>query len=235
MFLEELTAGCAAMGINLPSGAAERFALYDSLLRDENRRQNLTRDLDAPDYVQRLYLDSLTPLMVPLFGKRAVDIGSGAGFPGVPLAIVREDIEFTLLDSLEKRCQFLRRVVAELGLNAEVVHTRAEDFGRDRRNRGRFDLAFSRAVASLPVLMELTVPLLRLGGSLIAHKGPAVVDEYQAARNAAVILRASLDDPIPAGIQGTESRHVLVVAHAVKPCPIQYPRKAGTPTREPLG
>jgi 16S rRNA (guanine527-N7)-methyltransferase len=234
-FIDALAEGCAEMGITLPPGAAERFQLYDAMLREENQRQNLTRDLDAPDFVQRLYLDSLTPLAMALPGTRAVDVGSGAGFPGVPLAIMRTDITFTLLDSLGKRCAFLGRVASGLGLDAEAVHSRAEDFGRDKKRRGTYDLAFSRAVAPLPVLLELTVPLLKAGGLMVAHKGPSVVDEYPSARRAAAALGARLLDPVEAGAPGTGSRHVLVTARAVKPCPGIYPRKAGAPGREPLG
>jgi 16S rRNA (guanine527-N7)-methyltransferase len=223
------------MGITLPPGALERFSRYDAMLRDENQRQNLTRDLDTPDYIQRLYLDSLMPLTLGLSGCGAVDVGTGAGFPGVPLAIARPDITFTLLDSLEKRCAFLRRVVRELDLSADVTHSRTEDFGRVRQNRGAYDIAFSRAVAPLAVLMEMTIPLLKLGGLMIAHKGPAVVDEYPAARKAAATLGARLRNPILAGVPGTESRHVLVVADVIQRCPSIYPRKAGVPGRNPLG
>ncbi|GHU70263.1 ribosomal RNA small subunit methyltransferase G [Clostridia bacterium] len=216
----------------------ERFWLFDKLLREENQRQNLTRDLDAPDYEQRLYLDSLTPLAVPGLVPpdiRAVDVGSGAGFPGVPLAIMRSDIIFTFVDSLGKRCKFLERAVAELGLNATVIHARAEDFGRMAGHRGAYDAAFSRAVAALPVLLEYTIPLLKVSGLLIAHKGPAVVDELPTARRAALMLGARLADPIAAPTPGIESAHVLVTARAIKRCPEQYPRKAGIPAKQPLG
>ncbi|MDR0396113.1 MAG: 16S rRNA (guanine(527)-N(7))-methyltransferase RsmG [Oscillospiraceae bacterium] len=234
-FVGTLEEGCAGMGIALPSGAAEKFRLYDEMLRDENQRQNLTRDLDAPDYIQRLYLDSLTPLTTRIKGKRAVDVGTGAGFPGVPLAIARPDITFTLLDSMEKRCAFLRRAVEALGLNTEVARARAEDFGRMKERRGGYDLALCRAVAPLSVLLELAVPLLRAGGMLIAHKGPAVEDEYPGARRAAAMLGARLLDPVSAGVPGTGSRHVLAMALAVRSCPDKYPRRAGEPARSPLG
>jgi 16S rRNA (guanine527-N7)-methyltransferase len=250
-FAQTIMDACADMGVSMPAGARDpldRFVQYDQMLRDENTRQNLTRDLDAPDFIQRLYLDSLTPLAVlnAVLPKqqdqsasgtslRAVDIGSGAGFPGIPLAIMRDDITFTLLDSLGKRCQFLRRVVDKLGLNAHAAHARAEDFARDVSRRGKYDIAFSRAVAPLSALMELSAPCLMAGGRMIAHKGPAVAREYDAARKAAVILNMSLDDPIPASAPGSATDHVLVVARQIYRCPDAYPRQAGTPARSPLG
>ncbi|MDR1569178.1 MAG: 16S rRNA (guanine(527)-N(7))-methyltransferase RsmG [Oscillospiraceae bacterium] len=236
MIAQAILDGCAAMGVSLPPGAPERFARFDSMLRLENAKQNLTRDIDAPDAVARLYLDSLAPLSFPdLIPQcaRVVDIGSGAGFPGIPIAIARGDAHVALVDALGKRVAFLAAAVAELYLNAQAIHSRAEAFANERR--GQFDVALIRAVAPLNVLLEYASPLLKPGGMLIAYKGPGVAEELDAAARAAEILKAEWLPIRPVEIPGTNWGHVLACAIQKHPCPSQYPRRDGVPERKPLG
>lgn len=236
MIGQRILEGAAEMGIRLPEDAAPRFDRYHALLEDWNRRMDLTNVGLEAEAVSRHYLDSLTLLAQPAWIRdrmAVVDVGTGAGFPGLPLAIARPDWNVTLVDSLAKRATFCRAVVEELGLSVRVEHSRAEDFAR--AGRGRYDLAVSRAVASLPVLLELTLPLLVPDGLMAAYKGPGVLEEWEAGVSAAKILGGELLEAVPAPVPGTDWNHLLVMARQRRPCPAQYPRKAGTPERKPLG
>ncbi|MGH2601581.1 MAG: 16S rRNA (guanine(527)-N(7))-methyltransferase RsmG, partial [Dehalococcoidia bacterium] len=206
-------------------------------LLEWNARFNLTAITD-PDEIERwLFLDSL--LLVPIIDRltadnpaRLVDIGSGAGFPGVPLAIARPDLEITLVEATAKKVTFLDHLIAELDLpNVTAMHARAEDLGRHAAHRGAYDLATARAVASLPALIELTMPLLCLGGHALLPKGLDLDDELAAGQRAASPLGARIvSDEIAPG----SSTRILVVTKE-KPTPDRFPRRAGIPAREPLG
>lgn len=236
MIGQRIAQGAAALGIRLPGEAASRFDRYHALLQEWNRRMDLTNVGLEEEAIPRHYLDSLTLLAQPAWlrdGMTVVDVGTGAGFPGLPLAIARPDWRVTLVDALAKRVAFCRAVVEELGLSARVEHSRAEDFAR--AERGRYDLAVSRAVASLPVLLELTLPLLAPGGLMAAYKGPGVLEEWENGAGAARMLGGELLEAVPAPVPGTDWNHLLVMARQRKACPAQYPRKAGTPERKPLG
>ena len=222
------------MGIALPIGAAERFLKYDEALRRENARQNLTRDLYEPDYIERLYLDSLAPLAVPgLIPERArvADVGSGAGLPGIPLSIARPDISVTLIEAIGKRAAFLQETARTIG-GWQVSNTRAEDFARE--HRGQFDVVVCRAVAPLAVLIEYAAPLLSAGGILAAYKGPGAAGEVREAGRAADEVGAAWHGIIPIKVPGTDWNHTLAIAEQIRECPAKYPRRAGAAEKKPL-
>lgn len=220
----------AALLPELTNEQLERFDLYYRRLVEWNERVNLTAITDKADVAKKHFYDSLLALPVVPPAARCVDVGTGAGFPGVPVLIARPDVNLTLLDSLQKRLAFLEALLAELGLSAQIVHARAEDAGRDAALRESFDVAFSRAVASLPVLAELTVPLLKVGGVSVAYKGDAA-DEIAAAASAARLLNVRLKSVDVTGDYGARS---LVLMYKTGKTPAAYPRKAGTPAKNPL-
>lgn len=215
---------------SLTESQCAQFALYYEMLADWNTRMNLTAITEKKDVAEKHFLDSLAAEPLLPVGARVIDVGTGAGFPGVPLLIVRPDLRMTLLDGVNKRLTFLAALLDALSLSADCVHMRAEDAGRDAKYRGRFDAALTRAVAQLPVLLELTVPLLTVGGQAIAYKGDAS-EELAGSKNAASILRCTLEtQDVPAAY----GRRTLVVAKKTSPTPAAYPRKAGTPAKKPL-
>ena len=238
MISERVQQGALQMGIALPPEAAERFALYHALLVEGNARMNLTTVLEPEEAVDRHFLDSLAPVALGLLpqGARAVDVGTGAGFPGMPLLILRPDLQMTFLDALNKRILFLEDALARLGLKAETLHARAEDAAKMAAHREQYDAAVSRAVANAATLEELTLPFVQKGGVAIAWKGPGVAEEMTAARRAAFLLGGTVRGTVDAPIPGRDDwAHVLLLTDKTGTTPKTYPRKAGTPNRKPLG
>lgn len=185
-------------------------------------------------------LDSLSCLLVPSFGKarRMVDVGTGAGFPGIPLKIARSDLSTVLVESISKKTTFMRKAVADLNLKGvEVLNGRAEDVGTDVSHRARYDVATTRAVSSLAVVAEYCVPLVRIGGQVVAMKGRITDDELEEGRRAAKHLGASIAEvirvPLLAEVRAEERR--LVLLEKVRESPKQYPRKPGVARKRPLG
>ncbi len=215
---------------NIPEEACDKFVAYYALLIDWNARMNLTAITAPEDVAKKHFADSLAALPLLHNGAKVVDVGTGAGFPGIPLLILRPDLKMTLVDSLQKRVTFLETVQKELNLSAECVHARAEDFGRLPTYRGKFDFAVSRAVANLSVLLELTVPLLKVGGKSICYKGDAT-EELNMAKGALHLLHASAETVSVEADYGARS---LIVCTKNAPTPNLYPRKAGTPAKKPL-
>ncbi|GHV27697.1 ribosomal RNA small subunit methyltransferase G [Clostridia bacterium] len=216
------------MDIAIPDESYELFYNYYILLAEENARQNICADVSAPDVIERVILDSLAPLSVPGLiprDARVADIGSGAGLPGIPLAIARGDAAFVLIESQAKRADFLRRAVDALGLAATVENTRAETYAKTAR--ASIDTVVCRAVSSLAVLMEYAAPLLVIGGALIAYKGPNVADETEAAVCAAEILGMSVENYINVTIPNADWSHGLAIARQISACPAKFPRREG--------
>ena len=231
----------AQMGRALTPEQAEQFCTYHDILIETNKTLNLTRVPDTmEEAADRNYLDSLAPWLRTdrLTGaKSLLDVGAGAGFPGIPLSIAMPETHVVLLDSLGKRVDFLNRVIAELGLNAEAIHFRAEEAAKTAGLRERFDIVTARAVAALPVLCELTMPFLEVGGTFIAYHGPKADEELPQAKKAAAILGG---DPgaivqIAVPVPGRDWDHRRVCFPKTKPTPKAYPRKPGDPGRDPLG
>ncbi len=229
-----------AMGLSCDGAAPLRLAVYHELLSDWNTRMNLTGDTDFDTVLDRHFSDSLTPLTLHgLFpqGAKLVDVGSGAGFPGLPLAIARPDLSVTLMDSLAKRIRFLDAVTEELGLcNVQTLHRRAEDGGQEATLREAFDLAVARAVAPTAVLCELLLPLVKAGGKMVCYKGPAAKEEAEAANRAAALLGGKPVEILPVAMAfQPDWQHALVICEKMQKTVRQYPRKAGIPSRIPLG
>ena len=235
---ERLLRGLDALGIAADETAVERFEAFHAILDEYNRKMDLTAVLEEDERVDRHDLDSAAPLAMGLLdqGAKVIDVGTGAGFPGMPLLILRPDLRMTFLDALQKRIAFLQDALARLDLSAETLHARAEDAGRMREHRETDDAALSRAVAGSAVLQELTLPFVRTGGIAVAWKGPGAAEEWQQAKRAAFLLGGALREPVPAPVPGRpEWGHVLLITEKIKNTPGIYPRRAGLPAKKPLG
>ena len=215
---------------DLTAAQLQQFETYYAMLADWNTRVNLTAITEPEDVVKKHFLDSLAAAPYLKTTASIVDVGTGAGFPGLPLLILRPDLRVTLIDSLQKRLVFLEAVLKELKLTAELAHARAEDAGQNPKYREKFDVALTRAVSALPVLCELTLPLVKVGGRSIAYKGDSA-EELAASKNALSVLHATAERVvIPADYGARE----LVILTKNGTTPKQYPRKAGTPAKSPL-
>ena len=210
--------------------ALDRFEIYHRLLSEWNEKMNLTAITDPVAVAEKHFADSLAALPYLKPGMKVVDVGTGAGFPGVPLLIMEPGLELTLADSLQKRLTFLDALLKELGLKAALVHGRAEDLGQNKLYREQFDAVISRAVANLPVLLELTTPFVRVGGTAIAYKGDAD-QELESAKTAAFLLHVKLRS---VDLDSNLGKRCLIFADKIAPTPRSYPRKAGTPSKKPL-
>lgn len=232
-----LNAAAGGLGLKLTGGQLEQFEKFYALLVEANKSFNLTAITDEREVAIKHFLDSLTcQATVNLNGApKIVDIGTGAGFPGIPLKIYRPGIILTLVESLEKRVKFLNDAVAALGLSeTRVIHARAEDFCRDGEHREQYDLAVARAVAGLPVLAEYCLPAVKVGGLFVAMKGPKVEDETKAAKSALSILGGTLENVIQLRLPLSGDERNLVMVRKTGPSPAKYPRRAGMPQKKPL-
>ena len=226
----------AAMGVPMTAEQADKFDRYHQMLAAANAKMNLTRVPDDPrEAVDRNYLDCVAPLAgeFPAI-ESAVDVGSGAGFPGVPLAIMLPRARFTLVDALGKRVDFLCEVIGELGLNARALHLRAEDAARRPELREGFDLAVARAVAPMNALCEYLLPLVRVGGRMLALKGPGLDGELAAAENALALLGGEIERVAPLSIPGRDWDHRAAWIKKTAPTPEKYPRRSGIVEKRPL-
>ena len=220
--------------LGLPMDAIPQLQQYAKLLLETNKVMNLTAITDPADVATLHFLDCAALLTLADFhGKTVVDVGTGAGFPGMPLRLVEPTIRLTLLDSLGKRIHFLQTVCDELGLtDVACIHGRAEEFAAE--HRGSYDLAVSRAVASLPVLAELSLPLVKVGGSFLAMKSVESDAELAASQHAIAILGGAVEAVRDYAIPGTDVRHRLIVVEKVKKTPEKYPRMFAKIKKNPL-
>lgn len=230
----ELAPSAAIIGRALNEHEVRAFLHYLQLLVKWNEKARLT-SLTRPAAVVRLhFLDSLLCLRADIpQGTQLIDIGSGAGFPGLPLKIVRPDLSVTLLESSARKAAFLELAAGELGLDVEVLKERAERAAHEVQWREEFDIATARAVAPLPALCELTLPFVRPGGKAILLKGPSVRGELAAGKRVADLLGAGAPAAIEAALPGSE-RRVIVVIEKVSSTPPEYPRRPGVPRKKPL-
>ncbi len=229
---EILRQGLAAQGLD--ETKAEPLEAFARAVLERNKVMNLTAITDDADFARLHLLDSAALLRVADFGgKRVVDVGTGAGFPGVPLRILCPDVHMTLLDSTGKRIDFLRETCGQLGLTGvDCVHARAEEFAAARREG--FDLAVSRAVAALPVLCELCLPLVKVGGQFLAMKSAQSDEELESALDAITILGGRLADVVDYQIPTSDVTHRVIVIDKVDRTPKQYPRQYGKIKKSPL-
>lgn len=235
---EMIINGAKAMGIILPEAAPDQLIQYHEMLTEVNKVMNLTRVPDDPqESVDRNYLDSISPLSVSglMDGvKTLCDVGSGAGFPGIPLSIACPGIHVVMMDSLGKRVKFLNQVIDALHLNAEAIHTRAEDAAKLPLYRDHFDMVTARAVAALPTLLELSLPFVRPGGRMMAFKGPSLDEELSASEKALRKLCAQPIESHSVAIPGRDWDHRLMLIRKTAPTPKAFPRKAGEAGRNPI-
>lgn len=231
LMLSTLSGGLPGLGLELSAGIQEKLCAFGAAVVKQNEVMNLTA-ITAPDQVAKLHLlDSLTLLtQADLRGKRVIDVGCGAGFPGVPLKIACPEMELTLLDSLGKRMNWLETVLPRLNVEAECVTARAEEAVADRREQ--YDYATSRAVARLNILLELTAPYVKVGGAVLAMKGTAAREELAEARNAITRLGLKLEKVTDFSVDGAV--HSVILLRKVKPTPPQYPRRYAKIKQAPL-
>ena len=234
--MELLKTSAEKMGIELSQNQLEKFDLYKKLLLEWNEKMNLTAITDDEGIAIKHFADSISVL--PLMENKnasLIDVGTGAGFPGIPLKIANDGFKVTLLDSLNKRITFLEEVKKELGItNLECIHSRAEDGGRNADLREKFDYCVSRAVARLSVLSEYCMPFVAVGGYFISLKGPDAAEELTEAQKAISVLDGKVEKVVEITIPESDLKHCAVVIKKIKSTPKAYPRKAGTAAKKPI-
>jgi len=235
--LQVLIEGVRSLGIALSPDQVDQFQHYASELIDWNRRVNLTAITERTEIVRKHFLDSLTVLAVidlPV-KSRLIDVGSGAGFPGLPLRIARPDLRLTLLEATRKKCDFLNHVLSRLALEGvRIVHARAEEAGRDPAHREQYDVAIARSVAGMNVLAEYLLPLVRVGGWVVAQKSGDVQTEVERALSAIATLGGRVRGVAPVSVPGVDEPRAFVRVEKIAPVPEKYPRRAGMPEKRPL-
>jgi 16S rRNA (guanine527-N7)-methyltransferase len=237
--MEILAQGSRELGIELAGHQLDLFEVYYRELADWNQRVNLTAIIDYAEVQVKHFLDSLTLLLTlpeglaP--GTRIMDVGSGAGFPGLPLKLAFPELRVTLSDSVGKKLAFLKHLLPALGLADVELHTgRAEDLGHHSELRERFDLVLARGVAKQPVLLEYTLPFCAVGGRVVAWKHGGIEAELAGAKNALTRLGGGPVSLHPVTVTGLADNRILVVVEKVRPTPKDFPRRPGTPAKQPL-
>ena len=236
-FHEEVRTAAEAFGIALDEEQIECFNIYYRMLLEWNEKINLTAITNPKEVAVKHIIDSLSAFDTSVFSQNAhvIDVGTGAGLPGIALKIYCPSIHLVLLDSLQKRVNFLKNVVVRLGLSdVECVHARAEEAARKKDYRERFDVAVARAVARLSVLAEYTLPFVRVGGVLLALKGARYLEEMEEAEKALHILGGGKPIARPVRLPGLDDGRAIVRVDKKRTTPSAYPRKSGTPEKKPL-
>ena len=236
-FEEILAARATEAGIPLTAEQIGQFSVYHEMLLDWNTRMNLTALTAPEDVAVKHIIDSLTAYDAARFdgARTLIDVGTGAGLPGIPLAVYAPHLTVTLLDSLNKRVRFLTEVTAAMGLqNVRCIHARAEEAARTAEHRAAYDIVVSRAVARLPVLLEYTLPFVRVGGTLLALKGRAYAEEQKEARRAAEVLGGGRITARPVHLPGLDDVRAILTVTKERQTPAAYPRGGGAPARRPL-
>ena len=234
-FKEKMIINVDKLGINLSEIQLKQFYNYMNLLIEWNKKINLTAITEPDEIILKHFVDSLTISKYIPDGTKVVDVGTGAGFPGIPLKIARPDVDITLLDSLQKRINFLDEVINELNLEKiTTVHSRVEDFGKNKEYREKFDIATSRAVANLSTLSEYLLPLVKVGGKVISMKGSLIQEELENSKNAIKILGGQIEKVDEFDLPNSDISRNIVLIDKIKNTPNRYPRKAGEPSKKPL-
>lgn len=233
--LDQFKKGLSDLNINLTEKQIEQFLKYYEILVETNKVMNLTAITEFDEVIEKHFLDSLSLVRVFDLNRnvKILDLGTGAGFPGIPLKITFPEIDIVLADSLNKRVKFLNEVVETLQLKqVETVHGRAEELAKNKKYREQFDLCTSRAVANLSSLSEYCIPFVKEGGRFISYKSGEIEEEVDQAKHAIHVLGGKLDQVYKFDLH--EQKRSFVIIEKVKKTPAVYPRKAGTPTKEPL-
>ena len=234
-FSLELSKKTNQMGIKLSKEQIQKLYIYMNLLLDWNEKINLTAITEPNEVILKHFVDSLSIQQYIKKDLKMIDVGTGAGFPGIPISILNSNTEIILLDSLNKRINFLNEVVNTLNLdNVKTIHSRVEDAGKEENHREIYDIATSRAVASLNVLLEYLLPLVKVGGKCICMKGSSVKEEIEEAKNAIKILGGEIEKIDEIILPDSDIKRNIIIIKKVKETPLKYPRKAGIPTKEPI-
>ena len=227
----------AEQNLSLTEQQKVQFERYFQLLIEWNEKINLTAITDKEEVYLKHFYDSIAPILQGLIPNETIkllDIGAGAGFPSIPMKILYPNLDVTIIDSLNKRINFLQLLAGELGLEGvHFYHGRAEDFAQDKNFRAKFDIVTARAVARMQVLSELTIPFLKVGGKLLALKASNAPEELTDAKNALNLLFSKVEDNISYTLPNGDPRYMTIVAKK-KETPNKYPRKAGMPNKRPL-
>ena len=223
------------LNISLNEEQIEKFYKYMNLLIEWNEKINLTAIIKPEEIILKHFIDCLTIEKYIEKNSKVIDVGTGSGFPGIPLKIVREDLEITLFDSLNKRLVFLNEVIANLKLeNINVIHSRAEELGKNKNYREKFDVATSRAVANLSTLSEYLIPFVKINGKCISMKSAYINEEVNKAKNAIKILGGKIVSKDIFNLPKSDLGRSVIVIEKVKNTPKNFPRKPGTPAKEPI-
>lgn len=236
-FIDTLSAGFAQYSYNVTPEQIEKLLLFNNMVMETNKHTNLTAIEDGAESAKKHFLDSLNPVAMDIIksAKSVIDVGSGAGFPGIPLALMNETVHFTLVDTRKKRCYFMQEAADALNLkNVTVVWSRAEDMGKDQKYREFFDVACARALAAMPTLLEYLVPFVKVDGCTMLYKGGCANEEIAAAKNAIETLGMDNLEILPYTVLDETSQYSMVYGNKIRSTPLKYPRKAGMPTKRPL-
>lgn len=234
IFSEELENAAKQIEIELTKKQIEKFYNYMNLLLEWNEKINLTAIIEPREVILKHFVDSLTIAKYIKENEKLIDVGTGAGFPGIPLSIVKENTDIVLLDSLNKRINFLEEIKENLKLeNITTIHGRAEEFGKNKKERETYDIATSRAVAPLNILLEYLLPLVKVGGKAICMKG-SNIEETEHAKNALEILGGQIEKIEEITLPNSDIKRNIIIVKKVKNTPSKYPRKPGTPSKEPI-
>ena len=235
---EQFEKDCKALGVTLSDEQIQQFLKYYEMLVEWNEVMNLTAITEYDEVMKKHFVDSISLCKAydVTQNKTVIDVGTGAGFPGLALKIAFPDLQVTLLDSLNKRINFLNEVISQLGLqNVETIHGRAEDFGRDAKYREQYDYCVSRAVANAATLSEYCLPFVKVGGAFVPYKSGKIDEELEQGTKAIESLGGSIADVIRFELTGAEADRSLVVIDKIAKTAKKYPRKAGVPSKEPIG
>lgn len=234
-FIKKISTQTQKLGIDITNQQAEKFYLYTNTLLEWNEKINLTAITEKNEIIQKHFIDSLTINKYIDENASIIDVGTGAGFPGIPLKIIRDDVDVTLLDALNKRINFLNEVIEQNELtNIETIHARAEEAGKNKKLREGFDITTSRAVAPLNILVEYLLPLTKIGGKCICMKGSNAKEEIENSKNAINILGGKLENIEELELPNSDIKRTIIVIKKEKNTPSKYPRKAGTPSKMPI-
>ena len=234
-FNEGLLEKASTMGVRFSVEQMDKFYKYMNLLIEWNEKINLTAIIEPNEIILKHFIDSITILKDIKDGSTVVDVGTGAGFPGIPLSIMNPTLKITLVDSLNKRLIFLQEVINELDLkNVELVHARAEEFGRNKKYREKFDIATSRAVANLATLSEYLLPLVKINGKVISMKAGNASQEIEDAKKAIKTLGGNINNIEEFNLPQSDISRTIIIIDKIKETPGKYPRKPGTPSKEPI-
>ena len=235
IFFEKMQEKSKDLGVRFSVKQTEQFFEYMNLLIEWNEKMNLTAITDPDEIILKHFIDSITILNELEDGSKLVDVGTGAGFPGIPLSIMNPTLKITLVDSLNKRLIFLQEVVNRLKLeNIEIVHARAEEFGQNKKYREQFDISTSRAVANLSTLSEYLIPLVKVGGKIISMKASEAKQELNEAKKAIEVLGGTVEKVDEFNLPQSDIGRTVIIIRKIKITPNKYPRKPGTPSKEPI-